>query len=195
MTAIASLGWKTMPNAPTHDRINQVGTALAFPIATTATHSITLGVISASAFFISGYMFGPDLDMAHSRPSKRWGIFRVFWRGYRKWVAPRHRHPFSHFPVLGTTARVLYFGVTFGFWAWIAWMLVTVTLGKVSLESVLPSFAWATTNQIRDFVLGVRHWDPLTDYRVWCSAIGLEVGAASHYIPDYLSSWVKEWRE
>jgi len=62
------------------------------------------------------------------------------------------------------------------------------------------SFAWATEASKADRWIAVsfwklQDWNWIEDYRIWCCAIGLEVGAASHYIPDYLSSWVREWRD
>ena len=171
-----------MPLGKTHDNITTIGTLLSLPIALQITHNLELSAIASSSFYFTGYMFGPDLDMAHSRPSKRWGKLKFLWGGYRKYIATRHRHPLSHYPLLGTVARVLYLGVV------VLMILTTLFLLGKSL-----SFAWAT--EASKVVWRLQDWNPLEDYRVWCCAIGLEVGAASHYIPDYLSSWVREWRE
>lgn len=179
-----------MPSGKVHDRITTVGTILSLPIALHYTHDLGLSTIASASFYFTGYMFGPDLDMAHSKPSKRWGIFRFVWVGYRKRIATYHRHPFSHFPLLGTIARVIYLG---------AWVALAILLLNPILR-LLTSFAQATEISIAyhwptSFDWRFQDWNPVEDYRIWCCAIGLEVGAASHYIPDYLSSWVKEWRE
>ncbi|MEN3033899.1 MAG: DUF2227 family putative metal-binding protein [Aquificaceae bacterium] len=60
--------------------------------------------------FVFGYLFGtfllsPDIDLKHSKPSKRWGILRHIWKPYRK--LSRHRGS-SHVPFLGSFLRVSY---------------------------------------------------------------------------------------
>lgn len=47
----------------------------------------------------------PDLDLHHSRPTKRWGWFKPIWKRYAK--RSKHRG-ISHTPVVGTLTRVLY---------------------------------------------------------------------------------------
>jgi len=35
-------------------------------------------------------------------------MWRIFWYPYARWLIPRHRHPLSHLPVLGTALRLAY---------------------------------------------------------------------------------------
>ena len=81
--------------------------------------SIAIAPIFAIAFFYSlpslpflaaafGYMAGwlylsPDLDLPQSRPSKRWGLFRLFWVPYQK--SRKHRGR-SHWPIYGSAERI-----------------------------------------------------------------------------------------
>ncbi|MEN3027751.1 MAG: DUF2227 family putative metal-binding protein [Aquificaceae bacterium] len=67
--------------------------------------------------FTAGYLVGtfllsPDLDLPHSKPSKRWRAFRLFWRPYQH--LSKHRG-LSHIPLLGTFVRLGYFTLLFLF--------------------------------------------------------------------------------
>jgi Uncharacterized metal-binding protein len=71
--------------------------------------------------FAVGYLVGtfwltPDLDLATSRPSKRWGILRLIWLPYA-WLFP-HRG-LSHRPFLGALTRVLYLAAIAGLGLWL----------------------------------------------------------------------------
>lgn len=70
--------------------------------------------------FAAGYLFGtfwltPDLDLTTSRPSRRWGVLRLFWLPY-SWLFP-HRS-LSHRPFLGALTRVLYLTSLAGLGLW-----------------------------------------------------------------------------
>jgi uncharacterized metal-binding protein len=172
-----------MPSGKTHDTITKYGTVPAAAIALYYTHDITLSEIATGAFFVSGYMLSPDLDLPHSYPTQRWGHMKFIWRGYRKRIATRHRHPLSHGPIIGVSARIVYL------------MFQTGLFGLSLLAVSALVFALANGHQhvsvpglaiVDNFVSRLQHWDPLVDFRVWSLAIGMEAGAASHYIPDYL---------
>ena len=77
--------------------------------------------LPAAASFMGGCMLGlvinPDLDIrrpTHAEDVVRSTMGRLLaWLWYALWwpyahFIPRHRHPLSHFPVLGTLVRVLY---------------------------------------------------------------------------------------
>jgi len=57
----------------------------------------------------------PDLDLSTSRPSRRWGMLRLFWLPYT-WLFP-HRG-LSHRPFLGAFTRVLYLAALAGVGLW-----------------------------------------------------------------------------
>ncbi|MFN3813937.1 MAG: metal-binding protein [Aquificaceae bacterium] len=68
--------------------------------------SFTLGYILGT-FFLS-----PDIDIKHSKPSKRWRYMRFIWIPYQK--GSRHRG-FSHIPIVGTFIRLLYLNLSIVF--------------------------------------------------------------------------------
>jgi len=51
------------------------------------------------------FLLSPDLDLKHSKPSKRWKALKILWRPYQK--KSKHRG-ISHIPLLGTFTRLLY---------------------------------------------------------------------------------------
>ncbi len=58
-----------------------------------------------SAYVITTILLSPDIDLHHSKPSKRWKILKWFWHPYRMFF--KHRG-MSHFPIIGTLSRLLY---------------------------------------------------------------------------------------
>jgi uncharacterized metal-binding protein len=172
-----------MPSGKTHDRVTKYGTVPAAAIALYYTHDITLSAIATSAFFLSGYMLSPDLDLPQSHPTKRWGRMKFIWRGYRKRIATRHRHPLSHGPIIGVSARIIYLIFQAGFLGSVCLAIATLlfALANGHQHASLPGLA-----MVNGFVYQLQQWNPLLDMRMWSLAIGLEAGAASHYIPDYL---------
>lgn len=92
-----------MSSGKAHDKVcTFVGCGMA---------ALTVAAYGADCIpFIAGYAAGtiwlsPDIDLAHSLPSKRLGFLSVLWWPYRK--ASRHRG-FSHLPIIGTLSRVVY---------------------------------------------------------------------------------------
>jgi uncharacterized metal-binding protein len=62
--------------------------------------------LSFSVGYVLGTFFlSPDLDLKHSKPSKRWKALKILWRPYQK--KSKHRG-ISHIPLLGTFTRLLY---------------------------------------------------------------------------------------
>jgi uncharacterized metal-binding protein len=91
--------------------------------------------------FTLGYLIGtfflsPDLDLKHSKPSKRWGYFRVIWLPYQK--KSKHRG-LSHIPILGTLLRLFYLNLL----AFILYFVVLGMLSQISLDKALFSFDFA----------------------------------------------------
>jgi uncharacterized metal-binding protein len=123
---------------------------------------------------LGGFMMGPDLDI-HSVQYRRWGPFKWIWRPYQVFL--KHRSTLSHGPIIGTLLRVFYFS---------AWLILC---GIVIVE-ILNSLwnAQLTWNDLRDTValsLSSYVWE-------WSAlVIGLEVGALSHYVSDWLSTGLK----
>lgn len=163
-----------MPSGQTHDRI----TLWCLPVVTGLTLAVTrssnLALIVSGGFLFSGLMFGPDLDL-RSRPFKRWGWLRWIWIPYQK--ALRHRSVFSHGLLIGTTLRVLYLT---------AWLLVlgVFILGIIQLFQDI-TWSWQEFSQevLRSLIRYQGEWLALF--------AGLELGAMSHAVSDWIGSTYK----
>lgn len=167
-----------MPSGQTHDRI----TLWSLPIVAGSTLILTensdLTLLVSGGFLFSGLMFSPDLDL-RSRPFKRWGWLRWLWIPYQKVI--RHRSVFSHGLLIGTTLRVLYL---------VSWFMVVgvLILGVIQLFRDVPwswlGFAQAVARSLRN-------------YRVQGLAlfVGLELGAMSHSVSDWMTSAYKRYQK
>jgi uncharacterized metal-binding protein len=168
-----------MPSGKTHDRI----TLGCLPGVCLVAHLVTdhwgYTLLVTTAYLFAGFMFGPDLDI-RSIQSKRWGWLRWIWLPYRNSL--RHRSRWSHGFLAGTIVRLVYLLV------WI--MLGILLVLEISNASGRTSVTWNELGQTVGQTLG-RHW------RVWLAmAIGLELGAMSHYFSDWMvSAWKRERRK
>ncbi len=74
--------------------------------------------------YLAGSLFlSPDLDLYHSRPARRWRLFRALWWPYTRLF--RHRG-LSHHPLLGPLTRLLYLSL----WALGVWTLAGLPRGE-----------------------------------------------------------------
>ncbi len=163
-----------MSSGRTHDRI----TLWALPVVVLATFRLTLSgwltTVVCLGFLLGGWVLGPDLDI-HSVQYKRWGWLRWIWLPYRGSI--RHRSRWSHGPVIGTVVRVLYLSIWLGF-------------GGIVIVDLLNS-AQRTALTWDDLVHGLG-WALGTHWPWWLALLaGLELGALSHYVADWLSSAAK----
>ena len=164
-----------MPSGKTHDRI----TLWTFPWIVGATFILTrdgeLTLIVAIAFLFSGLMFGPDLDI-YSIQFKRWGILRYLWLPYQKLF--RHRSSFSHGLVIGTVIRLGYlFSVIF-----------ILAIFLVAIAQLIFGFNWNWQIFILDSLNLIKQEYPQEAIALFC---GLELGATSHSLSDWLGSVYK----
>ena len=106
-----------MPTGKTHAIVTAISAGIAAPLLYTA------GQPAAAALaFVGGCMLGiivtPDLDSryrdTHSETIVRRSAGRLvgmlwdmLWLPYAQLI-PRHRHPLSHWPILGTVLRLIY---------------------------------------------------------------------------------------
>ncbi|HEY9846435.1 MAG TPA: metal-binding protein [Candidatus Caenarcaniphilales bacterium] len=162
-----------MPIGQTHDRI----TLWSLPVIAGCTFAFsrnsTLTLLICGAFLFSGLMFGPDLDI-YSRQFKRWGWLRWIWLPYQKSI--RHRSFLSHGPVIGTTLRLAYLGI---------WLLLGV-LG-LSFVAQLWDLRWSWQVIIKQIERSLNQYQ--TEWlMVW---LGLELGAMSHSLSDWVGSFYK----
>jgi uncharacterized metal-binding protein len=178
-----------MPSGRTHDSI----TLWCLPIVAIVTWLMTqdggLALILAGCFLFSGLMFGPDLDI-HSQQYKRWGWLRWIWLPYR--ASMSHRSVLSHGPVIGTVLRILYLltvVVTVGGFGLLGWAIAQESLGQVE--------RWEAVMEPIVQQVGAIGQQALSQH--WMSAIaaflGLELGAMSHSLSDWLGSGWKQWRK
>jgi uncharacterized metal-binding protein len=162
-----------MPSGRTHDRITFWCLPAIAAITGWLTHSPALIVIVSLSFLVGGLMLGPDLDI-HSVQYRRWGPLRWIWLPYRK--ALRHRSRLSHGPIIGTALRVIYLS---------AWIALFAFLTIEALNALWNAqLTWQNLRSPFRALMGY--------YLVeWLAVlIGLELGALSHSISDFLGSHV-----
>ncbi len=161
-----------MPSGVAHDRL----TLWILPCVAGITYGFTkngeLTLILAGGFLFSGMMFGPDLDI-DSIQYKRWSIIRGIWLPYRKFI--RHRSILSHGPIIGTCVRIVYLFLI------IAW----VSIFAVAIAQLCFGFTWNWQDFVREQLFLLISKYPQETIAL---AIGLEIGAMSHSISDWIVS-------
>lgn len=160
-----------MPSGRTHDRITLWSLPAVTGLSLAVTTSLGLTTWVAAGFLFGGLMLGPDLDI-RSVQYKRWGWFRWIWLPYRG--SMKHRSPLSHAPVTGTVIRVMYLSIWVGF----------ATLMGLTLLNEVLALGWSWGD------IGNVFWRSLRQYQQQAIAVlvGLELGAFSHYVADWLVS-------
>ncbi|MEO0405755.1 MAG: metal-binding protein [Cyanobacteria bacterium P01_A01_bin.135] len=167
-----------MPSGRTHDRITlwSLPVVVFVSLLLTGSSALTLSVLGG--FLFGGLMLGPDLD-TRSIHFRRWGWLRWIWVPYRNSIA--HRSPLSHGPIIGTTLRVLYVLVLLG---------LAIAVGMALINELL-NLTW-TWGQLRGTLeLGVVRYGRF----LAAAAVGLELGALSHYTVDWGLSSYKQVRK
>ena len=167
-----------MPSGVKHDRI----TMAILPFVAGITYLITgmfapndsgeLTLILAGSYLFSGMMFGPDLDI-FSLQYQRWGFLRGIWLPYRHFV--RHRSFLSHGLIIGTCVRLLYLG----------FIAAGIAIFVVAVAQLCLGFPWNWQDFAREQVYLTIKQHPNTT--IVC-LVGLEIGAMSHSISDWISS-------
>lgn len=171
-----------MPSGRTHDSI----TLWSLPIVAGGTFALTqsgnLTLLVSGGFLFGGLMFGPDLDI-YSQQYKRWGILRWIWLPYRKQL--RHRSIWSHGLIVGTTGRILYLAV------WLVIFSATaILIGAIARHGAAN---WQHSAQ-QDFLGGIQVVArSMQQFSIeWIALIvGLELGAMSHSLSDWIGSAIK----
>lgn len=166
-----------MPSGATHDRITLWGLPVVTGITLGVTRNSSLTLLVAGGYLFSGLMLSPDLDL-RSRPYQRWGWFRWIWIPYQK--TTQHRSVLSHGLLIGTTVRVIYL---------IGWLAIAFTL----LVTILTLFQ----DEVWDWREGVRTIGKslFTHRWYWLALfVGLELGAISHILSDFLISSYKRYQ-
>lgn len=166
-----------MPSGQTHDRITLWSLPFVTGITYKQTQSSDLTLIVAGAFLFSGLMFGPDLDLP-SIQYKRWGLLRWIWLPYQKLI--HHRSVFSHGIIIGTSLRLIYLASWLGVVGIFA-LGVAQLAGVSGSRQLLVQVVTASINQY------ATEWIALY--------LGLELGAISHSLSDWIGSAAKRYRK
>ena len=162
----------------THDRITLACIPIVGGLSLSLSQSPELTISLCSSFLFSGLMFGPDLDI-HSKQFNRWGLLKPIWIPYQK-ILP-HRSWLSHGPLIGTVLRLLYLGT------WILLIAATITLGLNAIDSTTV-LQWPNLQTHAQ-----QFWQDYPNEMV-AAFIGLELGAMSHSISDWITSSVASSR-
>ncbi len=168
-----------MPSGKTHDRITLICTPIAVIAMYAKNQDLATSLIFSGSFLFAGLMFGPDLDIV-SVQSRRWGILSWIWIPYRRSL--RHRSLWSHGFLFGTVGRCIYLAIVLS-------LLGTATLVAIAGAAIAQGqevdFSPALS-ALQSFDEFSRGWPPT----YWLSTFGgLELGAMSHSIADWLGSW------
>ncbi|MBF2029081.1 MAG: DUF2227 family putative metal-binding protein [Oscillatoriales cyanobacterium C42_A2020_001] len=174
-----------MPSGKTHDSITLWSLPLIAGVTFERTQNASLTLIVSGGYLFSGLMFGPDLDI-HSRQYKRWGVLRWIWLPYRR--SMRHRAFLSHGPVVGTIVRIIYL------LSWIGACLgIVVFVSAIAYQLTGESERWTQFSQQYWLIAKAGIGRSLQQhYPEWLALlIGLELGALSHSLSDWVTSRYK----
>jgi uncharacterized metal-binding protein len=165
-----------MPSGQTHDQITVWSVPFVSGIAYFLTQNSKLALILAVGFLFSGLMFGPDLDI-YSVQYKRWGWFRWIWIPYRS--AIRHRSNLSHGLFIGTILRLIYIS-----------LIILILSGIVAVIAYF--FGYVNFQSVMDSQKKLPIWNAKYTQGLFALIIGLELGAMSHSISDWIGSAYKQ---
>lgn len=168
-----------MPSGRVHDQITFWSLPLLVGFAYFFSSNRKLTLLIAGSYLFSGLMFGPDLDI-HSVQYKRWGIIRGIWLPYQSFL--KHRSLFSHGFLIGTVLRLLYLSTIS--------MLVTI-IGVVSAQLIWRS-DWSWQQFMHKVIQSITTQYPQEAIAL---GVGLELGAMSHTISDYIGSAIKKYQK
>ncbi|WP_310427242.1 metal-binding protein [Chamaesiphon sp. VAR_48_metabat_135_sub] len=163
-----------MPSGRTHDRVTLWSLPLIAGGTLFTTARADLAFWVSGGFLFSGLIFGPDLDL-YSFHYQRWGKLRWLWRPYQK--AIKHRSIWSHGPIIGTVGRILY---------------LSLWLGLVGLFYLAINQLAGGQTYTGKQLLGMLKHSIESNFPVYLALFcGLELGAMSHYLSDWLVSTYK----
>jgi uncharacterized metal-binding protein len=139
-----------------------------------ATSRADLAFWVSGGFLFSGLIFGPDLDL-YSFHYKRWGKLRWLWRPYQKVI--KHRSIWSHGPIVGTIGRILYLSLWLGL----------VGLFYLAINQLAGGKTYTGIQ-----LLAISKHSIEANFPIYLALFcGLELGAMSHYLSDWLVSTFK----
>ncbi len=167
-----------MPSGRTHDRITVWSVPLIASCTGLLTHNLNLTLLASGGFLFGGLMFGPDLDI-YSKQYQRWGWLRWIWLPYRGLLV--HRSFWSHGAIVGTALRLLYLTL---------WLLAIGGLGlAIATQLALVEPNWAALYMWLGRSLQQHGAAVIALY------LGIELGAISHSVSDWLVSAYKRLKK
>ena len=139
-----------------------IGTAIALP-----SPFLLMGLGSFLHLILS-----PDLDAYRSNAKRRWGALGFIWIPYSKTF--KHRSPWTHVPIVGTTGRFIYLNIIALFAIALAVVVNHVNGDRIS--DIVPTLI-SILESIRSF------WLPLLPhvFEVWA---GLAIADITHWVMD-----------
>jgi uncharacterized metal-binding protein len=163
-----------VPSGRTHDRVTLWSLPLIAGGTLLTTSRADLAFWVSGGFLFSGLIFGPDLDL-YSFHYQRWGKLRWLWRPYQK--AIKHRSIWSHGPIIGTIGRILYLSL---------WLSL-VGLFYLAINQLAGGKTYTGKE-----LIGISYHSIVANSPVYIALFcGLELGAMSHYLSDWLVSTYK----
>jgi uncharacterized metal-binding protein len=178
-----------MPSGRIHDSITLWSLPLVAALTFERTRSSNLTLMVSGGFLFGGLMFGPDLDV-YSRQYLRWGPLRWIWLPYRQNM--RHRSFLSHGPIVGTVVRVVYLLLWLGILGLAviligsiaSQMIGAVDNGQILAQNLLGGSAGFLSRSLQQ---NAAEWISL--------GIGIELGALSHSLSDWVGSAYKRLKK
>ncbi|MEO1691192.1 MAG: metal-binding protein [Cyanobacteria bacterium J06631_6] len=164
-----------MPSGVVHDRITIWLLPWVVGLTYCMSSSAEITLILSCGYVFSGMMFGPDLDIS-SLQYKRWGMIRGIWLPYRKFF--RHRSLFSHGFIIGTCVRL---GYLFS-------IIAVLGILGVAIAQACFGFTWNWQEFVGQKLHLITQEYPQETLALF---VGLEIGAMSHSISDWYSSYQK----
>jgi uncharacterized metal-binding protein len=126
----------------------------------------------AAGYILGTFVLSPDIDIKHSKPSRRWKALGLIWYPYQR--VSRHRG-ISHLPVIGSLLRLLYLSFVLLF-------LYFTLLGVISLvepKLLKPLLALNPLNFLHSVA-----WRESSAYLVF----GVILSDLTHILLDFISS-------
>lgn len=175
-----------MPAGRIHDRITLWGLPFLGSLAWVMSRNSQTTLLLCSGYLVGGLILGPDLDI-YSRHYQRWGWLRWIWLPYQKTIP--HRSFWSHGFLVGTTLRLIYLAV---------WGISLAGLGLLVWAGWVAGQDWWPIFQSQTQVYGDRVGAIIQRYSIESLLIylGLEMGAMSHSVVDWVTSaWKRSRRK
>ncbi len=182
-----------MPNGKTHAAATVLAAGVIGPLAYSIGAVPVPAAIALSVGTMLGLLVTPDLDVRIGSRSfwlvrQSFGpfigyVWQWLWQPYAHMI-PRHRHPLSHLPILGTALRLLYMFLGFGAVYWIfrtLWISSTGMMMNIGVP-LAGNFGEA-------FPTPPGLGDLFTWPYFWWAAAGLACSDALHTLMDYTWPW------